>query len=75
MSKAVNIAVTPLNKARSKSSDSDERMIRRFTRKVKKAGILDEFKKRKHFKKPSQVKREAAARRKRELAKLERKKK
>tara|TARA_R110002111_G_scaffold85909_1_gene134628 strand:- start:740 stop:967 length:228 start_codon:yes stop_codon:yes gene_type:complete len=75
MSRAVNISVTPLKKGRGKGNDTDERMIRRFTRKVKKAGILDEVKKRRHFKKPSQVKREAAARRKRELAKLERKKK
>jgi ribosomal protein S21 len=50
-------------------------MIRRFTRKVKKAGILDEVKRRRYYKKPSEVRREKNIRRKRETAKLERKKK
>jgi len=69
MSKAVNVSIKPLRK------DSPERMIRRFTRKVKKLGILDEVKKRRYYKKPSEVRREKAIRRKREVAKLERKKK
>jgi len=68
VSKAINISVKPLKK------DSPEKLIRRFRRKVKKAGILEEVKKRKYYKKPSQIKREKAVRRKRELAKLERKK-
>jgi len=50
-------------------------MIRRFVRKVKKAGILDEVKKRRYYKKPSEIRREQIIRRKRETAKLERKKK
>jgi small subunit ribosomal protein S21 len=69
MSKTVNVSIKPLRK------DSPERMIRRFTRKVKKLGILDEVKKRRYYKKPSEVRREKAIRRKREIAKLERKKK
>jgi small subunit ribosomal protein S21 len=69
MSKTVNVSIKPLRK------DSPERMIRRFTRKVKKLGILDEVKKRRYYKKPSEIRREKAIRRKREIAKLERKKK
>jgi len=69
MSKVVNVAVKPLKKERS------ERMIKRFTRKVKKLGILDEIKKRRYYKKPSEIRREKKIRRKRETAKLERKKK
>ena len=68
MSRAINISIKPLRK------DSPEKMIRRFTRKVKKAGILDDVKKRRFYKKPSQIKREKILRRKREVAKLERKK-
>ena len=69
MSKSVNICIKPLRK------DSPEKMIRRFTRKVKKAGILDQVKKRRYYKKPSEIRRERNVRRKRETAKLERKKK
>jgi small subunit ribosomal protein S21 len=69
MSKAVNITVKPLKR------DTPEKLIRRFRRKVKKAGILDEVKKRQYYKKPSELKREKIIRRKRETAKLERKKK
>ena len=69
MSKTVNVSIKPLRK------DSPERMIRRFTRKVKKLGILDEIKKRRYYKKPSEIRREKKIRRKRETAKLERKKK
>ena len=69
MSRAVNIVEKP------RKRDTPEKMIKRFRRKVKKAGILDEVKKRKYYKKPSQIKREKIIRRKRETAKLERKKK
>ena len=69
MSKAVNVSIKPLKK------DRPERMIKRFTRKVKKLGILDEVKKRRYYKKPSEIRREQNIRRKRETAKLERKKK
>ena len=74
MSRAVNLTIKPLKNRKGKPPDSPESMIRRFIRKSKKAGILDEAKKRKYYKKPSQIKREKAVRRKRELAKLERKK-
>ena len=67
MSKTVNVSIKPLRK------DSPERMIRRFTRKVKKLGILDEVRKRRYYRKPSEVRREKNIRRKRETAKLERK--
>jgi ribosomal protein S21 len=69
MKKSVNIVIKPLKR------DTPERMIRRFTRKVKKSGILNEIKNRRYYKKPSEVRRERNIRRKRELAKLERKKK
>lgn len=68
MSRAVNVVVTPLKK------DDQERMIKRFTRKCKKYGILDEVRKRRYHRKPSEIKRERNIRRKRETAKLERKK-
>jgi len=69
MSKVVNVSIKPLKK------DRPERMIKRFTRKVKKLGILDEVRKRRYYKKPSEIRREKKIRRKRETAKLERKKK
>ena len=69
MSKAVNVTIKPLKK------DRPEKMIRRFTRKVKKLGILEEVRKRRYYKKPSEIRRERKIRRKRETAKLERKKK
>jgi small subunit ribosomal protein S21 len=69
MSRAVNISVKPLKR------DTSEKLIRRFRRKVKKSGILDEVKKRQYYKKPSELRREKIIRRKRETAKLERKKK
>ena len=52
-----------------------ERMIKRFIKKTKKERIIEEAKDRQYYKKPSQVRREKNIRRKRELAKLERKKK
>ena len=69
MSRAVNISVKPLKR------DTPEKLIRRFRRKVKKSGILDEVRKRQYYKKPSELRREKIIRRKRETAKLERKKK
>ena len=35
-----------------------DKMIRKFTKKVKKSGIIDEFRQRTHFTKPSEVKTE-----------------
>ena len=55
MSRAVNLTIKPLKNRKGKPPDSPESMIRRFIRKSKKAGILDEAKKRKYYKKPSQI--------------------
>ena len=63
MSRAVNVVVTPLKK------DTPERMIKRFTRKCKKAGVLDEVKKKRYHRKPSEVRNERNIRIKKELAK------
>ncbi len=41
-----------------------EKMIRRFTKKVKKSGVIDEFRQRTHFIKPSEIKTEEKRRRK-----------
>ena len=53
MSKGAHVKVT-LKECRG----SVDRMIRRFTKKVKKEGILDEVKDRRHYKKPSVAKKE-----------------
>ena len=65
--KAINAAVYP------RRNDSPERMIRRFTKRVKKLGIIDEIKKRRYYEKPSIAKRRKAAERKRMLERLEKK--
>ena len=62
MSKTYNIGV------RAHKKESPEKLIRRFRRKVKKLGIIDEFRKRQRFKKPSEKRREKISRRQRELA-------
>ena len=53
-----------------------ERVIKRFNKKVKKMGIIDEVKDRRYYKKPSEVKRlakkRAVAKRKKEEAKAKR---
>ena len=58
-------------------NENPERMIKKFNKKVKKLGIIDEVKDRRHYKKPSEVKRlakkRAIARRKKEEAKAKRK--
>lgn len=58
-------------------NESPERMVKRFNKKVKKLGIIDEVKDRRYYKKPSEVKRlakkRAIARRKKEEAKAKRK--
>ena len=50
MSKTVNVVVTP------KKNESAEKMIRRFTKKVKKEGILEEVRDRAYYVKPSEEK-------------------
>ena len=70
MSKKVNLTVKPLTNRRGrKVNDTPERMIRRFTRKVKKAGILNEVRRRRYYRKPSDVRNERNNRIKREKAK------
>ena len=71
MSRASNLIVKPLknNRRGRKVNDTPERMIRRFTRKVKKAGILNEVRRRRHYQKPSDVRNERNNRIKREKAK------
>ncbi len=53
--------------------ESQDRFIKRFLKKTKKLGIIEEVKDRRHYKKPSDIKRrarqKAIARRKKEEAK------
>lgn len=44
------------------SRDNLERMVKRFIKKTKKSGIIDEARERRHYKKPSEKKREAKRR-------------
>ena len=71
MSRASNLKVKPLknNRRGRKVNDTPERMIRRFTRKVKKAGILNEVRRRRYNRKPYEVRNERNNRIKREKAK------
>tara|TARA_R110000823_G_scaffold200075_3_gene331087 strand:+ start:1015 stop:1230 length:216 start_codon:yes stop_codon:yes gene_type:complete len=58
---------------RPRKNEDPNRFIKRFIKKCKKLGIIDEVKERKHFQKPSEVKRlakkRAIARHKKELRK------
>ena len=47
---------------RPRKNESAERFIKRFNRKMKKSGIIEEIKDRRFFRKPSEVKRRAKAR-------------
>jgi len=70
MSRKANLTVKPLTSRRGrKVNDTPERMIRRFTRKVKKMGILNEVRRRRYYKKPSEIRNERNVRIKREKAK------
>lgn len=64
---ATNLKITP------RRNESQERMIKRFIRKTKKMGIIEEVKERRQYRKPSDKKRrakkKAIARRKKEEAK------
>ena len=68
--KKSNLVVRP------RRNESTERMIKRFNKKVKKMGIIDEIKERRHYIKPSEQKRiskkRAIAKRKKEEAKAKR---
>tara|TARA_A100001011_G_scaffold229132_1_gene237271 strand:+ start:4165 stop:4401 length:237 start_codon:yes stop_codon:yes gene_type:complete len=69
-SKKSNLTVKPRRK------ETPERMIKRFNKKVKKLGIIDEIKERRYYTKPSEAKRLAKkrsiAKRKKEEAKAKR---
>ena len=65
--KGANVIIKP------RRNDTPERMIRRFTRKVKKIRLLEEVRERRYYEKPSVAKRRKAAQRKRALERLEKK--
>ena len=50
---ASNLTIRP------RRNEPGERLIKRFTRKIKKLGLLEEVKERKHHKKKSDIKRRA----------------
>ncbi len=58
---------------RPRRNENQDRFIKRFLKKTKKLGIIEEIKDRRHYKKPSDIKRrarqKAIARRKKEEAK------
>ena len=70
MSKGAHVKVT-IKECRG----SVDRMIRRFTKKVKKDRILDEVKERRHYKKPSVAKKEKRIRAQRQRLRDEKKRK
>jgi len=57
-----------------KRHETTEQLIKRFSRRVKNEGILEEYKKRMYYEKPSVAKRRKAAARKRTIEKLKREK-
>ena len=69
MSKKSNITVKP------RKNESQERMVKRFIKKCKKKGIVDEVKDRRYFKSNSQKRNEIKRKRKRPLAKAKAKEK
>tara|TARA_Y100001938_G_scaffold151137_1_gene246468 strand:+ start:6130 stop:6342 length:213 start_codon:yes stop_codon:yes gene_type:complete len=67
MKKTSNIKVTPRRK------ESQERMIKRFIKKCKKQGIIDEIKDRRYFKSNSEKRNEIKRKRRRAIAKAKEK--
>ena len=65
--KPVHVEVTP------RKNESQERMIKRFIKKVKKEGIIDEFRDRRYYKKPTVAKAEEKRNRKRLIEKINKK--
>ena len=61
---AVNVQV------RARRNESTENLIKRFSRKVKREGVIDEVKNRMYYEKPSVKRRREKVRRKRTLKKL-----
>ena len=58
-----------------RNNESNEALIKRFTRKVKKLKILEEYRERQYYKKPSEIAREEYFRRLAEIEKQKRKEK
>jgi ribosomal protein S21 len=58
---------------RKRKNETVENLIKRFIRKSKKTNIIEEYKERQYYKKPSQVKREKHFKRLAELEKQKRK--
>ena len=56
-----------------KENESIERMLKRFVKKVKKEGIMEELREKSYYKKPSEVKRRKKERRKRIAQDIQRK--
>ena len=65
MKKPVHMEVTP------RRNEQPERMIRRFIKKVKKEGILEEVRERKYYVKPSEQRRKKRRERKATMKKLQ----
>lgn len=55
---------------KARRNESTENLIKRFSRKVKRGGLLEEVKNRKYYEKPSVKRRREKVRRKRTLKKL-----
>ena len=58
-----------------RKNESTENLIKRFIRKSKKVGIVEEYLERRYFKKPSEIRRERDALRQIEIEKQKRKEK
>tara|TARA_Y100000310_G_scaffold315516_1_gene366153 strand:+ start:949 stop:1170 length:222 start_codon:yes stop_codon:yes gene_type:complete len=56
-----------------RENESIERMLKRFTKKVKKEGIMEELRERSYYKKPSELKRKKRERRKKIAQDIQRK--
>jgi ribosomal protein S21 len=56
-----------------RKNDSNESLIKRFIRKVKKEKIIEEYREREYYKKPSEIAREKYFRRLAELEKMKEK--
>jgi ribosomal protein S21 len=60
----INVKITPKNR-----HESSDRMIRRFIKRTKKIKLMDELRERRHYVKPSEIKRNEKRRRIAENAK------
>ena len=61
MAKSINLEV------RARNNESAERLVKRFLKKVKKENILEKYKEKMVYRKPSDIKREYKKRKKREF--------